>query len=543
MRSPVVYAADVEPLRSTDPQTIGRYRLTARLGAGGMGRVYLGITPEGRRAAVKVIRDDLADDSAFRARFRREVSAAVSVAGIFTARVLDADPDGEPPWLATQFVEGRSLRDTVETGGPLPVEQLIPLAQGLCDALGSIHAAGLVHRDLKPANVLLSPTGARVIDFGIARTSTSTKVTMTGEVIGTPDFMSPEQVAGTSIGPASDVFALGATLVYAATGHGPFAADQAAATLYRIVQAEPVLAGVPDPIADIAAACLAKDAAARPTLPELGAALRAVSPDRPTELSSNGPTRPIALRRTGPLAPAQLAAAETLDPVSLGAVVRPGEAGSRPSPRRSRRPLALAVVAAAVVVAGGATALGVTLSRGAGGAPVGPVSTTPAAPVSASASVDPADPRYRYVNRLCGAGTLLVDLAKSQTQPTATGDPAVAKREFLSSTARMTATIDVALADYVPLRDEAPTAEVRLVFEQVVKEFTRARTAVTEARATVAASEPMTNEAYAAGVEKFTDGVRSVALVVPLLQQITLPKEYTAMSAVAPNCASTPPSN
>jgi hypothetical protein len=201
------------------------------------------------------------------------------------------------------------------------------------------------------------------------------------------------------------------------------------------------------------------------------------------------------------------------------------------------------VVAAAVVVAGGATALGVTLSRGAGGAAVGPVTTTPTAPVTASASVDPADPRYRYVNRLCGAGALLVDLAKSQSQPVATGDPVVAKREFLSSTARMTATIDVALADYVPLRDEAPTAEVRLAFEQVVKEFTRARTALTDARATVAASEPMTNEAYAAGVDKFTDGVRSIALVVPLLQQITLPKEYTAMSAVAPNCATTKPSN
>ena len=158
----VVYAAEVDPLRPNDPREVGRYRLTGRLGAGGMGRVYLGITPEGREAAVKVIRDDLADDPAFRARFRREVSAAVSVAGLFTARVLDADPEGEPPWLATQYVEGPSLRATVEDGGPLPVAQLIPLAQGLCDALGPIHAAGLVHRDLDPANVLLSPTGARV---------------------------------------------------------------------------------------------------------------------------------------------------------------------------------------------------------------------------------------------------------------------------------------------------------------------------------------------------------------------------------------------
>jgi serine/threonine protein kinase len=535
----------VEPLRPTDPQVIGRYRLTGRLGAGGMGRVYLGITPEGRRAAVKVIRDDLADDPAFRARFRREVSAAVSVAGIFTARLLDADPDGDPPWLATQFVEGASLRDTVESGGPLPVEQLIPLAQGLCDALGSIHAAGLVHRDLKPANVLLSPTGARVIDFGIARRSTSTRVTMTGEVIGTPDFMSPEQVAGTPVTPASDVFALGATLVYAATGHGPFAADQAAATLFRIMQAAPELAAVPDPIADLAAACLAKDPAARPTLPELGATLRTLSPERAVELSLTGPTRPIDLRRTGPLAPAQLAAAETLDPASLRdiAAVRSGGTTSPPSRWRGRRPLALAVVAAAVVVAGGATTLGIMLGRGGSGGPVGPLTTTPTASVPASASVDTDDPRYRYVNRLCGAGTLLVDLAKSSPQTTATGDPGVAKREFLSATARMTATIDVALADYVPLRDEAPTPEVRLAFDQIVEEFTRARTAMTEARATVDASEPLTNEAYAAGVDRFTDGVRSVALVVPLMQQITLPKEYTAMSAVAPNCVSAPPSN
>src|SRR4051794_32009024 len=161
----------VDPLQPEDPELIGRFRLQARLGAGGMGRVYLGRTPEGREAAVKVIRDDLAGDTGFRHRFRREVSAATAVAGMFTARVLDADPDGEPPWLATQYVDGPSLRDVVLTHGPLDEPSLHRLALGLAEALSAIHAAGLVHRDLKPANVLLAADGARVIDFGIAHSS------------------------------------------------------------------------------------------------------------------------------------------------------------------------------------------------------------------------------------------------------------------------------------------------------------------------------------------------------------------------------------
>ncbi len=219
----------MEPLQADDPEQVGRYRLVGRLGIGGMGRVYAATSPDGRRAAIKVIRDDLAEDTAFRHRFRREVAAASAVAGMFTARVLDADPDDVPPWLATEFVEGPSLRDAVLAKGPMPEHALLELARGLAEALAAIHAAGLVHRDLKPANVLLSPAGPRVIDFGIARAVDSSRLTATGQVIGTPDFMAPEQIEGTGeSGPEGDVFALGSTLAWAATRRGPFAADQTA---------------------------------------------------------------------------------------------------------------------------------------------------------------------------------------------------------------------------------------------------------------------------------------------------------------------------
>ena len=183
----------MEPLQLGDPELVGRYRLVGRLGAGGMGRVYLGVTPDGGQAAVKVIRDDLADDTRFRHRFRREVMAASAVAGMFTARVIDADPEGDPPWLATQYVQGLSLRDAVLKYGPVPEDRLVPLAQGIAEALAAIHAAGLTHRDLKPGNVLLSPAGPKVIDFGIARAADATQLTGTGQIIGTLDFMAPEQ--------------------------------------------------------------------------------------------------------------------------------------------------------------------------------------------------------------------------------------------------------------------------------------------------------------------------------------------------------------
>src|SRR5438034_576062 len=207
-------------LQPGDPQLIGPYRLRGRLGAGGMGRVYLGLSPGGRAVAVKVIRADLAQDSEFRARFRREVAVARTVSGLFTAPVIDADVEAPVPWLATAYVPGPSLADAVSQHGPLPAASVLALARGLAEALSAIHAAGVVHRDLKPANVLLAEDGPRLIDFGISRAIEASVLTHTGLVVGSPGFMSPEQAEGREVGPPSDVFSLGAVLAFAATGQG-----------------------------------------------------------------------------------------------------------------------------------------------------------------------------------------------------------------------------------------------------------------------------------------------------------------------------------
>ena len=215
-------AVIVHELQPGEPELIGPYRVRGRLGTGGMGRVYLGLSPGGRSVAVKVIRADLAQDAEFRARFRREVAVARKVSGLFTAPVIDADVDGPVPWLATAYVPGPSLADAVSEHGPLPAASVLALARGLAEGLSAIHAAGVVHRDLKPANVLLAEDGPRVIDFGISRAVEASALTHTGLVVGSPGFMSPEQAEGREVGPPSDIFSLGAVLAFAATGQGPF---------------------------------------------------------------------------------------------------------------------------------------------------------------------------------------------------------------------------------------------------------------------------------------------------------------------------------
>src|SRR5215469_16089906 len=213
----------VTELQPEDPQTIGPYRLVGQLGQGGMGRVFLGVSPGGRPVAVKAIRAELAADPQFRMRFGREVAAARRVSGVFTATVVDADIDGPVAWMATAYVPGPSLAEAVDSYGPLPRASLLALAAGLAESLNAIHAAGLVHRDLKPSNVLLAEDGPRVIDFGISRAvESATSLTQTGLVIGSPGFMSPEQAVGADVGPPSDIFSLGAVLAFAATGEGPF---------------------------------------------------------------------------------------------------------------------------------------------------------------------------------------------------------------------------------------------------------------------------------------------------------------------------------
>jgi outer membrane protein assembly factor BamB len=270
------------PLAADDPRMVGEFRLHARLGSGGMGRVYLGHSPGGRAVAVKVVHPHLARDAAFVDRFRREVAAAQAVNGSYAAPVVAAGPDDDPPWLATAYVPGPSLADVVTarpaSGGPLPEDAVLKLAAGLAEALRVIHACGLVHRDLKPGNVLLAPDGPRVIDFGIARALDGTALTSAESLLGTPSFMSPEQAQGQQAGPASDVFSLGGVVYFAATGEGPFGAGHPAVMLYRIVHTEPDLDRLPPRLRALVAACLAKDPARRPSPGELSAALMDVAP-------------------------------------------------------------------------------------------------------------------------------------------------------------------------------------------------------------------------------------------------------------------------
>jgi outer membrane protein assembly factor BamB len=266
------------PLAAEDPQAIGEFRLRARLGSGGMGRVYLGVSPAGRAVAVKVVYPHLARDPEFSSRFRREVAAAQAVNGAYASPVIAAGPDDDPPWLATAFVPGPPLQDMVVGAGPLPEPAVWRLVAGLAEALRAIHASGLVHRDLKPANVLMAQDGPRVIDFGIARTLDSTVLTAAESVLGTPSYMSPEQARGEKIGPSSDMFSLGGVLYFAATAMAPFGAGQAAVLLYRIVYTEADLEPVPAGLRALVAACLSKDPALRPTPPQLAAALPTAVP-------------------------------------------------------------------------------------------------------------------------------------------------------------------------------------------------------------------------------------------------------------------------
>lgn len=278
----------MEPLTAKDPRIIGEFRLRARLGAGGMGHVFLGFSMAGRAAAVKVIRPELARDQAFLSRFRNEVAAARAVTAIYTAPVLAAGPDDRPPWLASAFVPGPALDTVIRTHGPLPEPALWRLAAGLAEALLAIHSCGVVHRDLKPANVLLAEDGPRVIDFGISKAANGATTTSAG-LIGTPGFMSPEQAEGRSVGPPSDLFSLGCVLCYAAAGQPPFGADNAVAMLYRVVHAQPDLQAVPARMREIIAGCMAKEPEARPPLPVVTEAIISGIPAEATAAASFWP--------------------------------------------------------------------------------------------------------------------------------------------------------------------------------------------------------------------------------------------------------------
>ncbi|MEU3900156.1 serine/threonine-protein kinase [Streptomyces sp. NPDC045251] len=276
----------MQPLDVDEPTAVGPYRLLGRLGSGGMGRVYLGRSAGGRTVAVKIVHPHFALDEEFRARFRREVDAARRVGGAWTAPVLDADPDARVPWVATAYAAGPSLTAAVTDGGPLPDHSVRALGAGLGEALAAVHDLGLVHRDVKPSNVLLTLDGPLLIDFGIARATEGTaSLTSTGVSIGSPGYMSPEQILGKGVTGAADVFSLGAVLAYAATGEPPFPGDSSAALLYKVVHEEPRLGTLDGEVRDVVAACLAKDPAARPAP---GDVARRLAPEGAARLVSGG---------------------------------------------------------------------------------------------------------------------------------------------------------------------------------------------------------------------------------------------------------------
>ncbi|MFE7299582.1 bifunctional serine/threonine-protein kinase/transporter substrate-binding domain-containing protein [Streptomyces sp. NPDC057579] len=270
----------VQPLAKNDPQQIGPFRVIGLLGGGGMGRVYLGRATDGRTVAVKTARSELADDRGFRTRFAREVAAAQRVGGPFVAPVVEAAPHDDVPWMATEYVPGVPLSAAVHDHGPLPAPTVRLLTTGLLHALTAVHAHGLVHRDLKPSNILLTATGPRVIDFGIAHSAADTALTMTGTALGTPGFMAPEQLAmtGARITGAADVFALGGVIVFATTGDGPYGNAEPQILMYRTVHEEPQFGQLPGGLAELAGSCLAKDPERRPTLPALVARMGAPGP-------------------------------------------------------------------------------------------------------------------------------------------------------------------------------------------------------------------------------------------------------------------------
>ncbi|WP_181387576.1 serine/threonine-protein kinase [Streptomyces sp. Act143] len=279
-------------LRREDPRVVGSFRLHRRLGAGGMGVVYLGSDKKGQRVALKVIRPDLAEDQEFRSRFAREVSAARRIRGGCTARLVAADLDAERPWFATQYVPGPSLHDKVADEGCLAAAEVAAIGAALSEGLVAVHEAGVVHRDLKPSNILLSPKGPRIIDFGIAWATGASTLTHVGTAVGSPGFLAPEQVRGAAVTPATDVFSLGATLAYASMGDSPFGHGSSEVMLYRVVHEEAQLHGVPDALAPLVRACLAKDPEERPSTLQLSLRLKEIAAREAQGLADVRPPAP-----------------------------------------------------------------------------------------------------------------------------------------------------------------------------------------------------------------------------------------------------------
>ncbi|MGG2461362.1 bifunctional serine/threonine-protein kinase/transporter substrate-binding domain-containing protein [Streptomyces sp. RGM 3693] len=404
----------MEPLAKNDPRQIGPFRVIGLLGGGGMGRVYLGRASDGRTVAVKTARSELADDRGFRTRFAREVAAAQRVGGPFVAPVVEAAPHDDVPWMATEYVPGVPLSAAVHDHGPLPARTVRLLTAGLLHALTAVHAHGLVHRDLKPSNILLTATGPRVIDFGIAHSAADTALTMTGTALGTPGFMAPEQLSmtGARITGAADIFALGGVIVFAVTGDGPYGNAEPQILMYRTVHEEPQFGELPDGLSELAGSCLAKDPMRRPTLPALVARMGAPGPyhdwlPEPLALQLRRLSTQLGDPRSGEAVPhppvegpanvafdglqTRTMAASPAPPLPTAppqgpyrsdlATAPPPPPGQPASPGPSRRGVLAALSAVGVVAGGGALAWtlwpdGANGHSGGTGAGVGPSSST-----------------------------------------------------------------------------------------------------------------------------------------------------------------------
>jgi serine/threonine protein kinase len=393
------------PLRETDPTRVGSYQLLARLGAGGMGVVYLASGQDGRRVALKVLRPEMADDAEFRTRFSREVTALTRVRGMCTVRVIDADTTSARPFLVTEYAEGPSLAEYVDSRGPMDPQMLYGLATGLAEALTAIHAAGIVHRDLKPSNVLLTVGGPKVIDFGIAQMLDATAVTRAGMTVGSAGYMAPEQIMGRA-GTAADIFSWAVTIAYAASGQPPFGTGTSEVILYRILHETPNIAAVPAALHAQVAAAIDKDPHARPTAPELlsqltrTATLPSAGSDNPTQTvlaqtwhpagslpATPPPSRPASSWSTpswGAPPP------DTRPPDTRPPDTRPPDAWPPDAPRRTgmRRPVLLTLVlAVAILLGAGGAALAFALSghpSTSGNTPSGGANHSPTAPATSA---------------------------------------------------------------------------------------------------------------------------------------------------------------
>ncbi|MEU2155060.1 serine/threonine-protein kinase [Streptomyces sp. NPDC019396] len=413
----------MESLRSHDPPQIGGYRLLARLGAGGMGEVFLARTASGRALAVKTVHPDVSREPGFAERFAREIRTSDRVRSPWTVTVVDFSPPGQAPqWLATEYVPAPSLGDWVQRYGPLPEPAVRCLARELSAALVAVREAGVVHRDIKPGNILLGPERPLLIDFGIARAVRDARQTQTGAVIGTPGFLAPEQATGAVAGPPADVFSLAAVLVYAATGRGPFSAageePQLPTLLYRIVHDEPLLDGIPASLAPLVKECLAKAPDERPTADDVRARLAALGTESwtgaaPSALVAETGRREAGLRHL--LSAPEPTATATVPPPAAG-VTAPPYPASPPPPHGARRTRRLRTIAAATGAAVLAAAAIVILPRlpwsdggGSTATPEGPspsaasssaaTSTLPAAWVGTWSGVGPGTPDADGISR------------------------------------------------------------------------------------------------------------------------------------------------